>query len=58
MLDGKHLTSIIVTSLVCVTALEIVALCQGVDGIVFASVITIFGVFIGSAGTSIFMRKR
>lgn len=58
MLNGGHLTAIIVTALICVTVLESIALCKNVDGTIFVPVITIFGIFIGAAGTAVFGKKK
>lgn len=47
-LSAKHITIIVLTSIVCVTGIELFALSKGVDGTMFSAAIGIIGLAIGS----------
>lgn len=57
-MEGKYLCVIVVVALLCVCAMVIYALSQGIDGAVLATALSIFGVIIGAIAKTIYEKGK
>ena len=57
-MEGKYLCVIVVVALVCVCAMILYALNQGINGVILSSALGIFGVIIGAIAEAIHKKKE
>jgi len=56
-MESLHLTLIVIAALVCITAIEIYALSQGIDGVYLSAVIAVFAAIVGAVAKKISEKK-
>lgn len=56
-MEGKYLCVIVVVALVCICAMVVYAISQGIDGVILGSALSIFGVIIGAIAKTIYEKK-
>lgn len=59
MMLSKHLCTIVVVALICITVIELYALNQGINGAYLSAVIAVFAVIVGAVSKKIYdVRKN